>query len=68
MANLTTRGTWDPFAGFSDLMKWDPFKEAGYPVFRQYFERHIAAKLLVLCLIYFTHPAFANLTNDLIVA
>ena len=42
MANLTTRGTWDPFAGFGDLMKWDPFKEAGYPVFQRYFERDAA--------------------------
>jgi hypothetical protein len=30
--------------------------------------RNIAAKLLVLCLIDFAHPAFADLTDDLIMA
>lgn len=42
MANLANRGTWDPFAGLTDLMRWDPFKEAGYPAFQRYFEREAA--------------------------
>ena len=42
MANLATRGTWDPFAGLTDIMRFDPFKELGIP-FQRYFDRDVAS-------------------------
>src|SRR4051812_45319392 len=42
MANLTTRGSWDPFAGLTDIVRFDPFKEFGAP-FQRYFDRDAVA-------------------------
>ena len=38
MANLARQGTWDPFAGLTDFMRWDPFREA--PL-QRYFNREV---------------------------
>src|SRR5688572_19513481 len=39
MANLTRRGGWDPFASWSELARWDPFRD--FPMGRM-FERGYA--------------------------